>query len=70
MGRLYIRISLLYPFTQKNKRIANQNLPKRKLIEPLIYEYLSTYFNDLIRITMEDEDIIWDDNDWYPNEEL
>jgi len=80
MGRLYIRISLLYPFDQKTKGSQIKIFQKENwssLLYTNIYQRkkpikigFCLYFNDLIQIIMEDEDITWDDNDWHPNEEL
>ena len=40
---------------------------EKRVIEPLIYEYLLMYFNEPIQFTMEDEDLIWNDDEWFPD---
>jgi hypothetical protein len=54
------------PLRKSQKDPEKRSLEKR-VIEPLIYEYLLTYFNGLIQFTMEDEDLIWNDDEWFPD---
>ena len=54
----------------KNQKDRKSKSPKKSYIEPLIYEYLSTYFNELIQYVMEEEELTWNDDEWFPNEEL
>ena len=53
-------------FAQKPKG-SRKKILEKKVIEPLIYEYLLMYFNEPIQFTMEDEDLIWNDDEWFPD---
>ena len=77
MGNLLLLIEkqsipciLVIPIRPKTKRIANRNLRKKSRPSFLYTNIYRRILMNQYAIIMEDEDIIWDDNDWHPNEQI
>lgn len=61
---------LSYTHLTKNQKETKKKDWQKSYIEPRIYGYLSVYFNDLIHNIMEDENITWEDDQWFPDSEI
>jgi hypothetical protein len=54
------------PFAQKPKGIKKRD--RQKSLHRASYVWM--YFNELIHYVMEEEELTWNDDEWFPNEEL